>query len=684
MNSKYKELTDKAFYYHQRGDLASAAKIYKALLEINPDDANILNLSGMLMIASKNYEYAVDYLTKAFIINHSAGIAVNLAKAYFSAKHIEKSIKLYLEALRLSKEQNMDCADDIYYSLGIAYKWAGNIEAAKEAYRNALEQNPGNYSACYNLALACSSTGELEKAVFYAEKCALLRHDDDTLFGMLSSFYEKLGKYKDAVRALEQAISIKPANFLYYYNAAVLSSFIHNDDKSVYYYLKSIAVNPKHIESYVNLANIIKKQNTEKAAQYLLKAYEINPKEELLLLNLAQLYKDTDKNKESLKILKELLLLNPVCADAYSLSAINYMDLFMYEKALSYYDLAVKTAPDNLSFQHGRAVCLKYLGRIDECLNILEKIVSGNKEPDTETKVTLGMLYLQNKEFEKGMKLYRLREDKLKTSKTAKEKLWHPYETLENKIVLVYSNCGLGDSIMYARYLPLLKEKTKNIILQTDKEIAPLMQQSFPDINVIKKSAKLPQSDVILQFMDAPLSLNMDFNSIPFSKGYLKADENLIKMFSKLPEFNNKKTKAGLFWQGNKRIFKNRAVPFAIIKQLAENENCAFYSFQIDADNELKGAENITDLTVHIKDYSDTAALLKNIDVLVTIDSSIAHMAGALGVKTYLLLPKTAEWRWFYDNKTTPWYDSIEIFKQTKSADWQEVITRVSGALSKL
>ena len=179
--------------------------------------------------------------------------------------------------------------------------------------------------------------------------------------------------------------------------------------------------------------------------------------------------------------------------------------------------------------------------------------------------------------------------------------------------------------------------------------------------------------------MELPYALDFDLNNIPLPEGYLKADEAAVKMYSNLDVFKTDKKKAGLFWQGNKRIFKNRPVKFDIIKRLAENKNVNFYSFQIGFN--LEETDNFFDLAKHIKDYSDTAALLKNIDVLITIDSSIAHMAGALGVKTYLMLPKTAEWRWFYDEESTPWYKSVTIFKQKKSADWEDVINRINDAL---
>ena len=156
----------------------------------------------------------------------------------------------------------------------------------------------------------------------------------------------------------------------------------------------------------------------------------------------------------------------------------------------------------------------------------------------------------------------------------------------------------------------------------------------------------------------------------------------MVQEKSKIVNFKNSKLNVGLYWQGNPSILRNRSIKLAQLLPLFENTNRQFYSFQISKvdyeSEELKSSLNLIDLAPHIGNYEDTAAFLKNIDVLVTIDTSIAHLAGALGVKTFLLLPYDTEWRWFDDTETTPWYDSVRIFKQGPDANWDDVIKRVN------
>ena len=667
MSLNYKELSDKAFKLHSQNRLDEAEKIYKQLLEIRPDDYNVLNLIGLLYISKKMPNSAISFLSKALILKKNSYICSNLAKAYFFNNEVEKSIELYKQALSYGE------TDDIYYSMAISYKKLNDMEKVVQYYEKTLELNPNNYSALYNLALFYKEKDSV-KSIYYAEKCLELNKKDEDLYSLLSGLYEGIKNYNSAIYMLEQAIEYNNQNYVYYYNLGVLYSKIGDNDNAVSSYLKALRINPKHIETYVNLASLYKGKDNNKARECLETAYSINQTEENVLLSLAQTYKDLYMYNESISILDELITMKPNCAEAYSLFAMNCMDMGHYEQALNYYNKALDINSSNLNYMHGKAVALKYLDRKEEAKEILEYIVEKDKSA-TQSVITLGMMYLTEKDFEKGMKLYRKRSEDNNVLSVFKEKIWDYGREIANKDVLIYTDCGLGDTIMYSRYIPILMQKVKSIILQTDDNLVKIMQESFPDIKVIPKGKALPeQVECVIPMMDIQLALGLDFNNIPFAEGYLKAPEKEIP-----PVLSTQKKKVGLFWHGNKKIFKNRSLDYSYILDLIADKNIDFYSFQIDED--IEETDNFHSLKSNISDYSDTAFLLKNLDVMITIDSSVAHMAGALGVKTFLLLPYTAEWRWFNDNKETPWYKSVKIFRQTEASNWSEVISRVKEEL---
>ncbi len=672
MDGRYKELSDRAFKLHKNNEFEEAEKIYTLLLQINPNDINILNLYGLLCIVQGRYNDAIRYLSKAAIFKPTAYISGNLAKAYFEAGQTENAINIF------SKIAQEEPTDDILYSLGIAYKKAGNYNKSISSYLNAIEINPNHFSSLYNLA---NTYKELDKNYLskkYALRAVELKPDSETVHSLLSDIYADENDFVSALNELKICIMLNNKNYLYYYNAGIYYSKINDKELAQKYYIAALRINPCHISSIINLASLYKEANNEECVKLLESAYKISPKDETVCLLLAQVYRDFYYNDKSLRLLRKTVKNNADCAEAYALIGTNYMDYGKYRTALKYYEKALELNPNNINYKHSKASALKYMGKINEAEKIFTEI-SKNPNVPLKSKLSLAMIYLQKKDFEKGMSLYGLRYLETKMRESLKEKIWNKSTEISDKKVLVYSNCGLGDTIMFCRYLPFLKETGSEIALQTDNELIDILKINYPDIPVYKKSKDIEDFDTILQIMDSAYALNMDFNNIPFAEGYLKADSNKIKSFKKLEIFNTKKLKAGVFYQGNKRIFRNRALSYKYIEELAQLKGVQVYSFQIE--NNENETDNIINLSSYIKDYSDTAALLNCIDLLITIDSSIVHMAGALGVKTKLLIPQTAEWRWFDDTKTTPWYNSVEIIRQTKSFDWSKEIEIIKSEL---
>ncbi len=668
MNSHYKLLVDKAYSLHASGDYEQAEMIYSKLLESRPEDINVLNLFGILSISMKNYERAITLLTKAFLYNKSTYVASNLAKAYYLNNEIDNAIKIYKQALE--NEEN----DDIYYSLAIACKKINDFDSAVEYYLKAIKLNPQNYSAMYNLSLLYSDTGHNDKAIYFALKAVEINDTDVDILTLLSGYFEEEQDYQSSIKYLEKAVFLAPDKSIFYYNLGVLYSKLDNFDKAVENYKKALLLNPMQIEAHVNIASLYKLKQPEKSLEHLKIAHRLDISNETISLALGQIYKDLSKNDESCKILNEILANNPKCAEAYSLLAVNAMDMAQYQKALEYSDEALKIEPDNLNYQHGRAIALKYLSYFDEAKSILKKVVSDPKA-DNQSKIALGMMYLQEKNFNEGMELYLNRNKDTRFVEIFKDKIWSKPFDIENKTVLLYSNCGLGDTIMYSRFFPLIESKAKKVIVQTDRELIDILSYNFKNIQFITKKEKMTDYDVAVPVMDLQYALNIDFSSLKETSCYLSVDKALIGRFSRLEMFNTKEIKAGLFWHGNKKILKNRAIPFEMIKKLVKACPCRFYSFQLNAEDEE--SSNIINLKDYINNYNDTAALLKNIDLLITADSSIVHMAGALGVKTFLLLPSAAEWRWFFDTEKTIWYKNVKIFKQKNSSSWDDVTERV-------
>ena len=258
-------------------------------------------------------------------------------------------------------------------------------------------------------------------------------------------------------------------------------------------------------------------------------------------------------------------------------------------------------------------------------------------------------------------------------------------EDITGKKLLIYCNHGLGDTFLMCRYLHIIDKTNVNVILQVPYPQIKILQYNFPSIKVTNNITAIDENeyDYTTSIMTLLYNLKLNLKNIPFSSGYLKVKEEDINKFKQNKDFQTSMLKVGLVIEGSIGHNTYRFIPVKKLSNLFCITDIKFYFFKLSILDYLK-IQNSVRCNKYINDLYDTACILKNIDCLVTIDTSIAHLAGALGIKTYLLLPKYSDWRWFNDTNKTAWYDSIEIIKQTKKDDWDSVLNILSDKLTLL
>lgn len=235
---------------------------------------------------------------------------------------------------------------------------------------------------------------------------------------------------------------------------------------------------------------------------------------------------------------------------------------------------------------------------------------------------------------------------------------------------------GFGDTIMLSRYIKLFENC--RIIMDVQPQLLDILTENFPNTEYNLKNFEY---DYHIPIFSLPYFFNTRITTIPFAKGYLRANPDKINFF-KEKYFKTKNLKVGICYQGNQTYYRNRSIDVELLEDLFELEGADFYSFQTE--KEIKKSKKTIDIGATFKNFSDTASALSNLDILITIDTSIAHLAGALGITTWLLLPNIADWRWFIGRNNSPWYQSIRLFRQKKQGDWLEVIARVKDELRNL
>lgn len=422
---------------------------------------------------------------------------------------------------------------------------------------------------------------------------------------------------------------------------------------------ESLNLNPQNRDCYILLGNIYgeKLNDPQKAISLYEKALELTPDDNIMK------------------------------SDFHNKLGHYYESLSAYgtvETQIKYFEEAIKLNPKNQSAHRNLTIVGPRAKMYDRTLEAFKKVFELG--PKFDDLFDYACFSIKMKNFEEGWKYYEYRFQK-ETGPTQypeiKKPRWKGQNNISGKTLLVQYEQGYGDSIMFCRYLEQVKKFTKKIIFKVQDNLYDLMKENLKGIDIVKHSTPLEKIHFnyhvpLLSLMQI-LKTNVD--NIPMKQGYIKANEEKSKEL-KNKFFNNDKLKIGISWHGAAMGNKRRDIPLEAFYALAKVPNIEIYSLQKHAGTEeLKDLpENIKiiDLDKEINTFSDTAAAMANLDIFITSDNGVFNLAGAMGVKTYLLLNNDAEWRWFLEDKVNPWYDSVEIFKKKSDLDsWESLIERV-------
>lgn len=507
----------------------------------------------------------------------------------------------------------------------------GKTEEAETIYLELLEKEPENYLLLSTFGLFYVNIKNYERASFYLKKACSIQESLGTISAYGFAEYEQRN-FEKAAEVLEHALDFGETPDIY--NCLILSLFqIQSLQKAIEYTGKMFEKYPEDPKSITNMVKALTRSG---------KLFEA----EKLCVEYLKEHKDTASLWFHLGYLKELIHSDD--KQAYECYKIAYdlgHDNALYNIAVSY----TKQGDFENAEKYYKLMLEKYPEHID-------------------TISSLGMCYLTQKNFKEGYNLFYKRE--LGDLSKITNNLYIIGDKLQNEIVVICEQ-GYGDHIQFSRYLYALKERVDKVYLASLPPLAELFKKNFPFVEVISHKEINPQMQAI-RICDLPYVLNIDFENIPFSQGYLQSEKADIK---------SKKLKVGLCWEAGSagiRTMINRTINIRLLEPLLNLENTQIYSFQVtDSLNGNERYPQMINLAKDFKSFEDTAKSLLAMDVVVTVDTSVAHLAGALGVKTFLMLPYASDWRWFSDTQTTSWYNSVEIFKQNDAISWENVINKI-------
>ena len=373
-------------------------------------------------------------------------------------------------------------------------------------------------------------------------------------------------------------------------------------------------------------------------------------------------------------------------ADIYFNLGFVYTEKGQHDEAIKYYKKTLQLNPENYDVCNNIGMALLEKGKPKEALNYFRKALQMNPNlAAPHANMSLALLILGN--FEQGWKEY---EWRLKTRgyfrRDFSQPRWNGSE-ISGKTILVHTEQGLGDAIQFIRYVPLVAQRGAKIIVECRKELVPLFQGLEVIKQVIARGKPLIHFDLHCPLLSLPLIFGTTLETIPAEIPYIKANPFSIRKWKDRIQNDSSKLKIGLAWAGSPTLKRShlKECPLKMFFSLAHNKDITFYSLQKGkAAEQAKSPHegmSLIDYTDEIHDFSDTAALIENLDLVISVDTAVAHLAGAMGKPVWTLLPFVPDWRWMLNRKDSPWYPTMRLFRQPSTGDWESVINNVQKEL---
>ena len=701
-------LFERAQKLHEKGLLKQAEPLYKQWLEANPNDEEALFWLASLYTNQERHKEAVPLYYRALEQNPAAvethtglGLALN---ALGQAAEAEASFRL---ALDLSPE-----LPELHYYLGSALFTQEKYAEAETAFRQAMKRKPNFQEAQINLREtllrrdkaeeaakverlrveereSAAAAAAAPKASVAPARVKLLPARPLTAANyvneanLLAKDFKRAEAYPLYQKALEVNPNFQPA--YYGWGTALLSA--GQAVEALPLLEKAVALLPNHEGAVTNLANaLLSTGQYERSCALFRQATELAPNNPLHWMSLSAVLVFVRNLPEAEDAARRALALNPNLATAEINLGISLMEQGRHEEAMRHCQKAEQALPDHVE----NLVMLATLyGRRDDfemAKTTLQRILA-HRPKDVRTLSDLGILKLLFGHFEEGWEDYKATYMLSDASRRRFDKPEWKGEIAPDATVFVQINQGVGDCIQFLRYLMPLKAKVGRIVLEASPSTRPLYENYSAVDEIVPVNAPAEYDYHICSTLLAGLFWK-ECGALP-TASYLTADAEKSAQwrarFAAEPGF-----KVGIVWAGNAEYVNDhlRSTTLAAFAPLKDVPNVRLYSLQ--KGERARQAENppdgmtLIDLDGDLNDYGDTAAAIANLDLVISVDTSVAHLAGALGKPVWTLLPFVPEWRWLRRGDTTHWYPNMRLFRPATFNGWQEQLERVAAELNRL
>jgi len=586
----------------------------------------------------KTTETQVAILTKKAMAHHQQG---NFEEAQFIYEQILKSRPNHFDVLQL---------------LGVLFAQIKEYSQAVELLSQALEINPNHSGTYSNRGIALKELKRLDEALINFDQAIAIKPDYGDAYYNRGNTLMELKRFDEALSAYNEAIVINPDYGDAYYNRGNTLMELKRFDEAIVSYDQAIAINPNHTETFYNRGNTLME----------LKRFD-----------------------EAIVSYDQAIAINPNHTEAYNNRGNTLKALKRFNEALVSYDQAIGINPDYPEAYNNRSNTLKELKQFDKALVSYNKAIS--IDPNyADAHFNKSTLLILRGDYREGWQLYEWRWKQkhiINSCRSYKQPLWLGNESLINKTLLITLEQGFGDYIQFIRYAILVEKLGARVVLEAPLALIKLASTLKGNLIFVESGKSLPDFDYYCPVMSLPLAFKTTLETIPAELPYLYVDK------AKKQQWNKRLgkqviTRIGLVWTGNPD-HKNDHNRSLLLKQFSSLLILPFEFHSLQKDIRAVDAQTVNDLPKiyqhqdELKDFTDTAALVDAMDIIISVDTSVAHLAGAMGKKTWILLPYFPDFRWMLDRDDSPWYPSAKLYRQERINGWDTVIEKLKYDLLK-
>lgn len=664
--------------HHGAGNLSAAARCYQQLLDQSAHNPVALLLLGIIARQTQHFSQAVTLTQAAIDQRPVAHYFLNLAHAQRAAGNLSAAEQACRTALTLAPKNTM------------THCWLAEILLDREEYaaaqhccENALAAQPGFARAHHGLGNVLCRQGDFAAAAAsYRKAIALTPQQAEFHFG-LGYALNRLGDSREARAAFVKALKLRPdfaeahlnLGNLYYERGAFPASAAH--------YQSALCIRPGYSKACINLGNALSHLNRlPEAIVCYRRALSLKPDSAAAQHGLGNALAGKKDWAQARECLERAIELNPVSAEIHNSFGNLYYSRKNIPAAAEHYRRALELDPGYARAHVNLGNAMLALGKHAQAQFLYQRgLMLDPASPGAHYNLALAQL--RNGEFAAGWRNYEWRwefEELHLRRRNFRAPLWHG-EPLAGKTILLHAEQGLGDTIQFARYAPLVAARGGRVILEAQPPLVHLLEQ-LPGIEkVVSFGAGLPTFDCHCPLMSLPLAFGATVETIPSPEGYLRAQRRAER------PADSGNFRIGIAWSGNPlhKGDAGRSIPLESLLPLARLPGFTLISLQkgtgIEQLEPLKEHLPLDDAASAHADMRETAELVSTLDLVLSVDTSIAHLAGAMGKPLWLMLSWVADWRWMEQRATSPWYASACLFRQTSAGDWPSVVSRIVNAL---